>query len=231
MEKRCTIMITSAIMLVLLSSYASAIAAPFGSPCKRNVDCSTGLCQNGICTTEGPCANFQLDSGETDIDCGGVCADVKGKKCALGKGCVYDSDCTTRICSKAGKCVGTRSQAAAASGNAPSPPPESRGSQGGNLAFEATLLLAAIAVFIGVLAFYAWVKKRAGLKAGSQSQPSLQQKPLQVNQQHNHPDSHPEPHARHHSYRHEIFEELEKTYSRLSGEELFEHLRRKTGKG
>ncbi len=224
MEKRRILAVIAAVMLVLLSSYASAVASPFGSPCRRNVDCSTGLCLNGICSSEGPCANFILDNGEADVDCGGVCAEVKGKLCGLGKGCVDGSDCSSGICGSAGKCTNVR-----ASGTG-SPLlekiPGNAEQAGSGFAVKATMLLLFIAAFVAAFAFFAWIRKiKAELRrdAGEIIGSRRKQSPAHL------PQAQP-PHQPRHHYRHDVFKQLEKTYSQLSGEELFEHLRRKTGR-
>lgn len=49
----------------------------------------------------GPCTNGVLDTGETDVDCGGnVCA-----PCADGKSCVTAADCTNEVCDRSATCV------------------------------------------------------------------------------------------------------------------------------
>lgn len=40
------------------------------------------------------CADGLRGDGETDVDCGGVCA----AKCAFGKGCAADADCASKVC-------------------------------------------------------------------------------------------------------------------------------------
>src|SRR5207244_573804 len=42
------------------------------------------------------CTNLILDTGETDVDCGGVCAPTL--KCADTKTCVVNGDCTNGYC-------------------------------------------------------------------------------------------------------------------------------------
>ncbi len=62
-----------------------------------------GYCANGGIYSEGcalTCGNGQLDSDETDLDCGGSCS----IKCAEGKSCKVDSDCASEKCEE-GKCV------------------------------------------------------------------------------------------------------------------------------
>ncbi len=53
------------------------------------------------------CTNGKTDSGETDSDCGGTCANADVKKkltCGLGKVCKVNGDCGSGKC-EAGKCV------------------------------------------------------------------------------------------------------------------------------
>ncbi len=47
------------------------------------------------------CSNMVRDESETDIDCGGVCPD----RCALGRGCMLDSDCESDHCGDENVCV------------------------------------------------------------------------------------------------------------------------------
>ena len=57
---------------------------------------SPGYCANGGLFTEDcetECTNGHLDNGETDVDCGGVCA-----ACELGQKCVDGKDCESGYC-------------------------------------------------------------------------------------------------------------------------------------
>jgi hypothetical protein len=66
-----------------------------GKTCAHNFDCRPGLvCTQSVCAA-WTCANGQLDTGETDVDCGGATC----PKCALGKQCEAASDCATNACS------------------------------------------------------------------------------------------------------------------------------------
>jgi hypothetical protein len=74
---------------------------PLGNPCNQNVQCETGLCQNGACRVQ-PCLDGQRDGQETGTDCGGpdpLCA-----RCDLGEGCVNDPDCGDGSC-QSGVCA------------------------------------------------------------------------------------------------------------------------------
>ncbi len=71
-----------------------------GQKCSGNSDCTTSLClwdgSKNVCVdkTTG-CFDGKKDFFETDVDCGGsVCA----ARCAAGKGCAGNSDCTTGLC-------------------------------------------------------------------------------------------------------------------------------------
>ncbi len=57
---------------------------------------SPGYCTNGALFEnhcEMLCENEQLDSGETDIDCGGLCS-----PCGIGKACINNADCDSNSC-------------------------------------------------------------------------------------------------------------------------------------
>jgi len=58
--------------------------------CIKGSDCASGYCDilQNVCTDAPPCANKALDTGETDIDCGGPC-----DRCAEGKTCEESTDC------------------------------------------------------------------------------------------------------------------------------------------
>lgn len=243
MKKRCCwIFLAAAVVAVMfLSSQASGIS-DFGSPCKRNVDCTTGLCSNGICSTEGPCANLKLDNGETDIDCGGVCAEVKNQVCSLGKNCVESSDCKSGVCSSGGRCI---SQTEAKAQSAPSQKPRvnadgSAKSSGGGFAAKATLFLIILALAIfGAIAFLSYLKSRVRKieddlpplrhSPGRKTPPQPQQRMQEAVPQ-NYMRQEQSKQSTHHHSKHAVFENLERTYSNLSGEELFDELRRKTGR-
>ncbi len=241
MQKRCLFLILAAALVaaISLSSLASGIS-DFGGPCRRNVDCTTGLCSNGVCSAEGPCANFRIDNGETDIDCGGVCVDVKSQSCSLGKKCVENSDCTSRICSSGGRCAnqtGVKAQAAAGQSPAVTPGGTAK-SSGGNFAAKATVFLIVISIVIFAVAALISFLKRRVISKFEDDLPPLRHSGRKAlpPQPHHKTEETILPHhvqqeqpARHRS-QHAVFEDLERTYSNLSGEELFEHLRRKTGR-
>ena len=69
-----------------------------GKTCATNADCLNGNCGTGkTCSTPGAMDGLQ-DFGESDIDCGGNTTDG-APKCASGKMCVKDNDCTSAACS------------------------------------------------------------------------------------------------------------------------------------
>jgi len=74
--------------------------------CKKDSDCKSGKCDSNlkICIGVDTCANNRLDSDETDVDCGGNCAEKKDKKCDDGENCKKNSDCESGSCLN-GKCV------------------------------------------------------------------------------------------------------------------------------
>ncbi|MDD5086797.1 MAG: hypothetical protein PHV16_03515, partial [Candidatus Nanoarchaeia archaeon] len=71
-----------------------------GRGCKDNSDCKSGKCDTslGMCTGIDTCENNRLDEDETDVDCGGYCAEYKAKKCSIGENCNKDSDCESGYC-------------------------------------------------------------------------------------------------------------------------------------
>ena len=70
-----------------------------GQRCAGGSDCAGGLiCESNLCVA-ATCGNATLDSGETDVDCGGACA-----PCALGKACIVPADCESARCDGA-RCV------------------------------------------------------------------------------------------------------------------------------
>jgi hypothetical protein len=79
-----------------------------GKACTNDDDCMSGLvCGSSLkceLSINAICSNYKLDPEfETDIDCGGRCAEVLGKKCSTNRDCVKDADCVSGNC-KVGKC-------------------------------------------------------------------------------------------------------------------------------
>jgi hypothetical protein len=70
-----------------------------GSPCNRNAECGSGLCQTGVCR-QPLCQDRQRNGSETDVDCGGT--DPACARCASGQACLVNTDCS------AGSCVNGR---------------------------------------------------------------------------------------------------------------------------
>lgn len=68
-----------------------------GLSCKKNSDCTTGLC-NVVCLAKG-CDNDTKDGNESDVDCGMGCV-----LCEDGKTCNSDADCQSKVCGDDGTC-------------------------------------------------------------------------------------------------------------------------------
>lgn len=71
--------------------------------CDKNSDCASKYCSpttKKCAQRTEPCFNQQLDPGETDEDCGGVC----DAKCDTDQSCDNDDDCKNKICGTDGKC-------------------------------------------------------------------------------------------------------------------------------
>jgi len=60
--------------------------------CKSNYCGADGLC------ADPPCSNGTLDTGETGVDCGGVCVKDSTGTCEDGIACAADTDCTSGYC-------------------------------------------------------------------------------------------------------------------------------------
>jgi formylglycine-generating enzyme required for sulfatase activity len=98
------------------SCHAGACRSPVGVACVAQSECSgptdvcarttTGLvCAAKACRAQASCDDGVKNQSESDVDCGGVCADGRiGKGCAVGKVCLLGEDCASGAC-KAGKCV------------------------------------------------------------------------------------------------------------------------------
>jgi hypothetical protein len=73
-----------------------------GGHAEASVDAGS---DSGACTTD--CYNTVQDCTETDVNCGGACA-VMGRTCAVGKGCLVNTDCnpvTSGVCGADKKCA------------------------------------------------------------------------------------------------------------------------------
>ncbi len=79
-----------------------------GTACVDNTDCTSTLCQGGICAPT-TCSNNAPDTGETDLDCGGIC----GASCVGDKICTAGTDCVSGQCA-AGLCLGSTGDVCAA---------------------------------------------------------------------------------------------------------------------
>lgn len=76
----------------------SCSACGDGSSCSVDGDCSSGVCNGGVCQAAG-CSDGVLNGDESDVDCGGSCP-----ACSPGQSCNVGGDCDTGICSS-GVCV------------------------------------------------------------------------------------------------------------------------------
>jgi hypothetical protein len=60
-----------------------------------NKCCTTSeTCKKGKCVNH--CSDGKQNSGETDLDCGGTCRDIR--KCKLAQACEEDADCFNSVC-------------------------------------------------------------------------------------------------------------------------------------
>lgn len=66
--------------------------------CLEASDCTTGLCEGGVCQAEASCDDGQQNGDETDVDCGGSCG-----VCDPGDRCAFDDDCSSSTCVQ-GRC-------------------------------------------------------------------------------------------------------------------------------
>lgn len=82
-----------------IAAYANGIA------CVDSSDCTSTLCQGGICAPT-TCSDGAIGAGETDVDCGGVC----GASCVGDKICTVGTDCITGQCA-GGFCLGATGDA------------------------------------------------------------------------------------------------------------------------
>ncbi len=77
-------------------------------PCADDKICEVATdCESGVCTDDGgglkcqvaTCDDTVANGGETDVDCGGPCADLMpAQKCADGDGCGDADDCVSGVC-------------------------------------------------------------------------------------------------------------------------------------
>ena len=63
--------------------------------CLQSLDCTSGVCFVGsISTSCASCFNSAQDGDESDVDCGGSCAQA----CSIGDSCSSDADCAIQNC-------------------------------------------------------------------------------------------------------------------------------------
>jgi len=72
-----------------------------GRTCIINLDCSSNLCDSGICVRVDRCDDGILNGDETGIDCGGTCQN----KCRLGRTCNVVEDCESTLTCVSGTCA------------------------------------------------------------------------------------------------------------------------------
>jgi hypothetical protein len=73
-----------------------------GKGCLVAGDCTSGVCSASHVCLAPVCTDSVMNGSETDTDCGGTCAPAK--KCADGKGCLVQGDCTSGVCSGSHVC-------------------------------------------------------------------------------------------------------------------------------
>ena len=79
------------------ASTDSAPKCALGKKCATNADCMNNACGvTGTCATSAASDGIE-DDGESDVDCGGTTTDG-APKCANGKMCVANADCTSGAC-------------------------------------------------------------------------------------------------------------------------------------
>jgi hypothetical protein len=81
---------------------ACSVGCAPGTPCSTYLDCSSLVCatQGASKQCAAPsCFDSVKNGGETDINCGGPCA----QKCPPNYACVVDSDCIGGTCDPASK--------------------------------------------------------------------------------------------------------------------------------
>ncbi|MFM2152050.1 MAG: hypothetical protein RL199_485 [Pseudomonadota bacterium] len=95
---------------------AGVCRSPAGVACVAQSECSgatdvcaltaAGLvCSARACRAQASCDDGVRNQSETDVDCGGVCADGRiGKVCAAGKACQLGENCASGVC-RSGKCA------------------------------------------------------------------------------------------------------------------------------
>ena len=113
-------------------------------------------------------------------------------------------------------------------------PKDPKSKPGSSFAGTATKMLIMLVLIVAAAAAYMAYKKGKGKSGKGSSGGGLQYAQPASHRAAPVAPHYAEPpvqqHQEHHRSHHEVFEKLEKTYSQLSGEELFEHLRRKTGR-
>ena len=72
---------------------ADADADADDKACSSDSACASGSCSAGVCAQVPSCTDGVKNGIESDVDCGGSCAD-----CVDGKACLFSSDCASNSC-------------------------------------------------------------------------------------------------------------------------------------
>ena len=71
-----------------------------GDSCTADIQCNTGLCQDGSCASPPRCDDDLQNGTESDVDCGGSCP-----RCPDLSDCNQDADCVNDSCDPIGTCI------------------------------------------------------------------------------------------------------------------------------
>jgi hypothetical protein len=71
-----------------------------GDSCIIGIQCSSGLCQGGVCAAAPSCTDNVRNGTESDTDCGGICG-----RCPDQSDCNQASDCSNNNCDASGTCI------------------------------------------------------------------------------------------------------------------------------
>jgi hypothetical protein len=71
-----------------------------GDSCVIGLQCSTELCQGGVCAAAPSCTDNVRNGNESDVDCGGSCG-----RCRDLLDCNVDADCVNNNCDPGGTCI------------------------------------------------------------------------------------------------------------------------------
>ena len=65
----------------------------FGQTCVVHADCTSQLCEAGVCDEIPACDDGRQNGDESDVDCGGSCAG-----CPNDNACLQNADCSSQLC-------------------------------------------------------------------------------------------------------------------------------------